>query len=246
MMQQIQTRCGPCSGTGYNAPPGDTCTACRGKCLVAEKKTFEVHIEPGMKQGSKIVLRGEAGCSEPGLAPGDVVLVVAQREHESFKRVNIDLVMEKKINLVDALCGCEFHVKHLDGRVLKVVMPPGKVVKPESFYCIKDEGMPVHGRPYQKGNIYVHFSVEFPDSLDAATIAGLRKIGLPNSLVANDALMETEDVEEVAPVSQVVDIEDELKSRMHMGKATGNDAYDSGSDDEAHGRGGQRVQCAQQ
>jgi hypothetical protein len=29
----------------------------QGKCLVAEKKTFEVHVEPGMKSGSKVVLR---------------------------------------------------------------------------------------------------------------------------------------------------------------------------------------------
>lgn len=46
---------------------------------MADKKTFEVHIEPGMKHGSKITLRGEAGCSEPGLAPGDIILVVAQK-----------------------------------------------------------------------------------------------------------------------------------------------------------------------
>ena len=46
------------------------CPTCKGKCLISEKKTFEVHIEQGMKQGSKVVLRGEAGCSEPGLAPG--------------------------------------------------------------------------------------------------------------------------------------------------------------------------------
>lgn len=38
------------------------CGKCRGKGLVAEKKTFEVTIEAGMKQGAKIVLRGEAGC----------------------------------------------------------------------------------------------------------------------------------------------------------------------------------------
>ena len=61
---------------------------------MSEKKTFDVHVEQGMKAGSKITLRGEAGCSEPGLAPGDVVLVIAPKEHATFKRVNIDLVMQ--------------------------------------------------------------------------------------------------------------------------------------------------------
>ena len=107
---------------------GDQCGACKGKCLISEKKTFEVHIEPGMKQGARIVLRGEAGCSEPGLAPGDVVLVVQQKEHETFKRVNVDLVVERKISLMEALCGATLHIKHLDGRVLKIQTPPGACV----------------------------------------------------------------------------------------------------------------------
>lgn len=39
----------------------------------------QVHIDKGMKNGSKVVLRGEAGCSEPGLAPGDIILLVQVR-----------------------------------------------------------------------------------------------------------------------------------------------------------------------
>ena len=61
---------------------------------MSEKKTFDVHVEQGMKAGSRITLRGEAGCSEPGLAPGDVVLLINPKEHATFKRVNIDLVMQ--------------------------------------------------------------------------------------------------------------------------------------------------------
>jgi hypothetical protein len=39
---------------------------------------LQVHIEAGMKHGSRITLRGEAGCSEPGLLPGDIILVILQ------------------------------------------------------------------------------------------------------------------------------------------------------------------------
>lgn len=79
MVQQIQARCSPCNGTGYSTPASDHCATCKGKCLVSEKKTFEIHVEQGMKAGARITLRGEAGCSEPGLAPGDVVLIVAPK-----------------------------------------------------------------------------------------------------------------------------------------------------------------------
>jgi hypothetical protein len=63
--------------------------------LVPEKKVFEVHIEQGHKHGAKVVLRGEAGCSDPNVQPGDVVFVLEQRPHKQFKRVGNDLVLEK-------------------------------------------------------------------------------------------------------------------------------------------------------
>jgi hypothetical protein len=80
----------PHNGAPCPAPPpapGDRCGTCSGAALVSEKKTFEVAIEPGARHGQKIVLRGEAGISEPGLEPGDVVLVVSQREHPVFQRM---------------------------------------------------------------------------------------------------------------------------------------------------------------
>jgi DnaJ-class molecular chaperone len=45
---------------------------------------------------------------------------------------------------------------------------PGEVIKPDTFKCIKDEGMPMHGRPFQKGNLYIHFRVGAPVSCMAA------------------------------------------------------------------------------
>ena len=42
------------------------------------------------------------------------------------------------------------------------------------------------------------------------------------------------------------DMEDELKQRRQYTRNTSNEAYDSDSEEEGGGRGGQRVQCAQQ
>lgn len=243
MVQQIQARCSSCNGSGQGTPAGDQCGSCKGKCLVSEKKTFEVHVEQGMKAGSKITLRGEAGCSEPGLAPGDVILLIAPKEHATFKRVNIDLIMRKSISLADALCGTKFFFKHLDGRTMEVVTPPGKVIKPDTFQRIADEGMPIHGRPFQKGNMYIHFVVQFPDTLADPSMAALRK-ALPTSPPEPDSNMDVDmdDVHEVPEMVEVTEIEQELKSRAGMGK-NHSGAVDSDDDDDHPG--GQRVQCAQ-
>mmetsp|Transcript_501 Transcript_501/g.1268 ORF Transcript_501/g.1268 Transcript_501/m.1268 type:complete len:342 (-) Transcript_501:1015-2040(-) len=243
MVQQIQQRCSNCSGSGSMVPPSDVCGTCKGKGLVAEKKTFEVTIEPGMKQGSKITLRGEAGCSEPGLQPGDVILMVQQKDHDYFKRVNVDLIMEKKITLTEALCGSAVHIQHLDGRVLRIANPPGEVIKPDTFKCIADEGMPFHGRPFQKGNLYIHFQVVFPDRLDPKMVPALQQ-ALPLQHLDNGLSMDVDDVDgthEVHKLKSVPDIESELRSRQKLGREA--NAYDSDDDDDMPR--GQRVQCAQ-
>lgn len=32
------------------------------------------------------------------------------------------------------------------------------VIKPDSWACIRGEGMPIQGRPFEKGNLYIHFT----------------------------------------------------------------------------------------
>ena len=80
------------------------------------------------------------------------------------------------ISLAEALTGTSFYVQHLDGRVLDVLTLPGEVIKPDSWKCINEEGMPVHGRPYEKGNLYIRFSVTFPESLSSEEVQQLKQV----------------------------------------------------------------------
>lgn len=261
MMQQIQHPCAACGQTGFAIPPSDRCASCSGRGLTPEKKVFEVHIDRGHRHGSRIVLRGEAGCSDPSVQPGDVVFVLEQAPHARFKRIGADLVMAKTVTLAEALTGVAFTVDTLDeGRRIAVSHPPGAVVKPDAWVRVEHEGMPHHGRPIDKGNLYIHYTVEFPDALAPAQVDGLRKLlggGPPppaptraaaGSTSADAAGEGTADVmmidgaEVVAPVP-VPDIEAELQGRRAAARSAGGGAAES-SDDEDE-RGG-RVQCAQQ
>ena len=243
MVQQIQQRCSACAATGYTCPPSDRCVSCSGKGIKPDKKIFEVHVEPGMRTGSKIMFRGEAGSDSPDILPGDLVFVLEQKEHAEFKRIGTDLFLEKSVGLMDALAGAHFHISTLDGRALEV-SSAGQVIKPDAWMCVREEGMPIQGRPYEKGNLYIHFTVEFPDTVTEAQVAALRSAFGPAT--NGVAPMDAEHVEEVS-LTVVKDIETEVKMRREWEKRAGASAHDSDSDDEmGGGAGGQRVSCAQQ
>lgn len=78
-----------------------------------------------MKDGQKITFNGE-GDQEPGLEPGDVIIVLDQKEHPVFQRQGHDLIMKMNIKLVEALCGFSRTIQTLDDRTLIITSQPGK------------------------------------------------------------------------------------------------------------------------
>ena len=114
-----------------------------------------------MEDGQKITFSGEAD-EEPGIKPGDVVIILDEKEHPVFKRRKGNLHINVDINLVEAVCGFEKYIETLDKRWLKMTSPPGDVIKPGDVKMIVDEGMPVYGRSISKGKLFVKFHVVFP------------------------------------------------------------------------------------
>ena len=128
MIQQIQSPCDDCQGTGEIINMKDRCTQCKGKKVLPEKKFLEVHIDKGMKGGQTIQFRGESDQTPNG-EPGDVVIVIEEKQHERFKRQENDLFTDVEVDLLTALAGGQFAIKHLDDRALVVKIEPGEVVK---------------------------------------------------------------------------------------------------------------------
>lgn len=77
-----------------------------------------------MKDGQKITFQGE-GDQEPGLEPGDVIIILDQKEHAVFQRQGDDLIMKMNLKLVEALCGLKKTVETLDNRLLVISTQPG-------------------------------------------------------------------------------------------------------------------------
>jgi len=229
MIQQMQSVCPDCRGQGKTIKDSDRCKVCKGKKVSKERKVLEVHIEKGMRNGQKITFSGEADQA-PGTVPGDIIFVVQEKEHTVFQRKGNNLIMEKKISLVEALCGFETYIEHLDRRHLHIKTLPGEIIKPNQFKSVQGEGMPTHGNPFVKGQLVILFKIDFPDSLTAAQIKSLQAV-LP---AVQPPLRRIRDAEEC--------FLSEFDAEAAQQAASQGEAYDS--DDERNG-GQQRVQCQQ-
>ncbi|KAF9595933.1 hypothetical protein IFM89_006214 [Coptis chinensis] len=165
---------------------------------------------------------------KPDTVTGDIVFILQQKEHPKFKRKGDDLFVEHTLSLTEALCGFQFVLTHLDGRQLLVKSQPGEVVKP---------GMPMYQRPFMRGKLYIHFTVDFPDSLTPDQCKALEAV-LPPSSKTQMTDMELDECEETT--LHDVNIEEEMRRKQTHSHQ---EAYD---EDEEMAGGGQRVQCAQQ
>jgi DnaJ family protein A protein 2 len=232
MVQQMQAHCTDCGGKGEVIDKKDRCGGCNGKKTLDEEKVIEVHVDKGMNEGQRITFSGE-GDQAPGITPGDIVVILKVKQDEGiFERNGEDLIMSKKINLLESLTGFEFTINHLDDRVIVIKTKPGEVTTPGQIRVIPDEGMPKHKNPFVKGNLYIKFTVDFPASftLSEDQIQNLSK-ALPAKNVIGDLPMEHEEFH--------AEVFDELKHARNS-KSSRTEAYEDEED------GGRTQTCVHQ
>jgi len=234
MVQQLQEQCRHCGGEGETIKMKDRCKQCNGDKVTKESKFIDVFVDKGMSHGQKITFSGEADQA-PDIEPGDIVLVLQEKEHAVFKREDQDLHMLKKIKLVEALGGFQFQITHLDGRVLLVKSSPGEVIKPGDYRWVEGEGMTQHRNPFDKGRLKIVFDVEFPapSTLNPQQIKVLQSV-LPPAAAPQPLPAE---YEEVNPITA-----EEAPGTRRRGAR---EAYDDDDDEDGHHRAG-GVQCHQQ
>eukprot|EP00929_Paragymnodinium_shiwhaense_P072704 TRINITY_DN36909_c0_g1_i1.p1 TRINITY_DN36909_c0_g1~~TRINITY_DN36909_c0_g1_i1.p1 ORF type:complete len:578 (-),score=135.33 TRINITY_DN36909_c0_g1_i1:44-1735(-) len=162
-VQQMQRPCQYCQGNGVTTPPGALCGDCGGSGMVQRPIKLPIDVPPGCPNRKRYVFEGQAD-EAPEMQTGDIVVEVQEKPHALFKRLGAsDLLLDRKIPLLDALTGVLISFKHLDGSMVEVRCPEGAVVKPGDVWIIKGRGMP-RGRGLH-GDLLVRFEVEFPSHL---------------------------------------------------------------------------------
>ncbi|EXF81527.1 DnaJ domain-containing protein [Colletotrichum paranaense] len=235
MIQRFQTVCPDCNGEGETIKDKDRCKQCNGKKTIVDRKVLHVHVDRGVRSGTKVEFRGE-GDQAPGIQAGDVVFEIEQKPHNRFTRKEDDLLYQCEIELVTALAGGTIYIEHLDDRWLSIEILPGEAIAPDAVKMVRGQGMP-SPRHHDFGNLYIQFNVKFPEkgwTEDPAAFEALQKL-LPapslQTVPPPEAMTEPADLE---------DLDNSSQARV-FGGAGGMD-----EDDEDGHPGAERVQCASQ
>jgi DnaJ-class molecular chaperone len=139
---------------------------------VFEKETIYVDIPQGADENEIIIIR-DKGNYVNDTCKGDIKIFVKVTNHTEFKRMGLDLVIDKEITLKDALCGFSIVLKHLNGKSYTLNNSTGSIIKPNYQKVISGMGLE---RETHKGNLVIQFSIKFPDSLTEEQISKLNEI----------------------------------------------------------------------
>jgi len=174
LQMSVREPCPVCGGDGYAG--NAFCGSCGGTGMKSNVKTLAVKIPPGVREGSRIRLKGQGGEGYGGGARGDLYLKVSIQPHPVFKLRGSDLETEVTISPDQAVTGDHVKVTTIDGPV-NIKVPPrihaGKKLR------LRGKGMP--DRKGGRGDLYVLIKIDIPGHLTAeeeelySKLAALRK-----------------------------------------------------------------------
>ena len=111
--------CPRCRGNGTVIEK--PCRTCRGTGRERQTKRYSVRIPAGVKDGTRIKLKGKGEPGENGGPPGDLYVVTRVGESAQYERRGDDLVVEVPVTYPEAALGASIEVPTPDGPVsLKV------------------------------------------------------------------------------------------------------------------------------
>lgn len=176
--------CPECKGRGMRAEShglfalSQPCPRCRGNGTVIEKpcprchgsgrervtKRYTVKIPPGVKDGTRIRLKGKGEAGYGGGPSGDLYVVTRVGRSRLYERRGDDLVVDVPITFAEAALGATVEVPTPEGPVsLKV--PPG--TESGRLLRIRDRGAPKLGGPGH-GDVLARLRLTVPKKLTKA------------------------------------------------------------------------------
>lgn len=144
---------------GHKFANGDKCTNCGGKGTVTETKKITLSIPKGVKDGTKLRLKGEGASGQNGGANGDVYVKIRIETKTQVHFDKLNIYYNVPITPFEAALGEEISIPSFDGTIkLKL---PKNTCSGQKFRIAK-QGLKKNGKI---GDLIITVSIEFSHNL---------------------------------------------------------------------------------
>jgi len=144
--------------------------ACNGTTRLLETRDpggiprrLEVKIPAGVRDGSRIRVRGQGQPGSGGSPAGDLYLIVQLLPHPVFKREGDDLYADLPVDVFTLMLGGEVLVNTLKGKQLSLKIPPN--TPNGKLFRLTGQGMPLPQEPGRFGDLYLKAQAVLPTHL---------------------------------------------------------------------------------
>jgi molecular chaperone DnaJ len=148
--------CPRCRGNGTVIE--QPCSKCKGSGRQRRRRTFSVKIKPGVKDGTKIRLKGKGEAGQNGGPNGDLIVVTRVTTSGTYERRGDDLVVQVPVSFPTAALGGKVEVPTPEGSV-SLKIPAGS--EDGKLLRIKGRGAPkLSGSG--KGDVLARVRIQVP------------------------------------------------------------------------------------
>jgi molecular chaperone DnaJ len=151
---RTQATCPDCQGTGQQF--SRKCGDCHGEGTRPKEQVVDVEIPAGVSTGMQLSMPG-FGNAVRGGQPGDLYIVIEELQDFSYTREGNNIVVERQISVIDAICGAQLHVDTPHGKI-NVTVQPGT----EHGHKLRIGGKGIPDVHLGLGDLYVKILIKVP------------------------------------------------------------------------------------
>jgi|688.fasta_scaffold09453_15 molecular chaperone DnaJ len=153
--------CPTCQGRGLFVE--DPCTLCHGTGRGKKTRTVQARIPAGVKDGSRIRLKGKGAPGERGGPNGDLFIKVTVTADKLFTRKGDNLSVTVPVTFAEAALGAEIEVPVPRGGTVNMRIPAGTTTG--RTFRIKGKG--IRGKEGKNHDVLAAVEVSVPQNLSA-------------------------------------------------------------------------------
>jgi len=169
MIQQMIGPCDECDGSGEKINKEFQCNECRGNKHLQKETSINIDVNRTMINNQKLLIKNKGHILKSGTT--NLVVIIKEQPHPTFKRQGNDLHMDIKLRLFQTLFGFTKMITHLDNRNLLIKYD--KMIKEmKTLIKVQNEGIGPNG------HLYIHISTSMPklEKLDEQENSILKKL----------------------------------------------------------------------